>query len=130
MSTAVLWVYNKVMQTECPIERALQLLGRRGALLVVRDLVGGARRYKGLESSTRLPPHTLSQRLKELEESGLIRRRQYGEVPPRVEYSLTTAGAALQSVLEELGDWSEEWLPAAQRFTKATSAEEQGPEGP
>lgn len=78
---------------------------------MVRDLIKGTKRYSELEKSTRLTPHTLSQRLKELEASGLIRRRQYGEVPPRVQYSLTRAGAALQPVLEELGNWSEEWLP-------------------
>lgn len=88
---------------------------------MVRDLVGGTRRYTGLERSTRLPPHTLSQRLKELEASGLIRRRQYDEIPPRVEYSLTPAGSALQPVLDELGGWSEEWLPERRDIRRATS---------
>lgn len=96
---------------ECPIEGALRLLGRRGSLLVVRDLVSGCRRFRDLQGSTHLPPHTLSRRLKELQEAGVIERVPYQEIPPKVEYYLTPAGTALGPLLDELRKWGEGWLP-------------------
>lgn len=99
-----------MMSSECPIERALGVLGRRGALLVVRDLLESCRRFGELQRSTGLPPHTLSRRVKELEVAGLVSRVHYGEIPPRVEYSLTASGEALGPVLDELASWGEQWL--------------------
>lgn len=88
-----------------PIAEAVRLLGRKGTFLIVSELLVGPRRFTGLQDATRLAPRTLSQRLKEMEATGLLERRQYLEIPPRVEYTLTAAGEALRPVLEEIDRW-------------------------
>jgi DNA-binding HxlR family transcriptional regulator len=98
---------EKLPETTCPIERALITLGRRGTFLIVRDLLEGQKRFSELQRSTSLPPRTLSMRLKELEQAGLVTRTQYPEVPPRVEYNLTEHGKSLQTVLDALSAWGE-----------------------
>ncbi len=98
---------DKDQQENCPIERALEILGRRGTFVILRDLMGGPKRFSELQASTHLPPRTLSMRLKELEGADLLTRTQYPEVPPRVEYELTERGRALKPVLDALAAWGE-----------------------
>jgi DNA-binding HxlR family transcriptional regulator len=93
---------------ECPIERALAVMGRRGALLILRDLLEATRRFGDLERSTRLPPRTLARRLRELAAAGLVTRTAHREVPPRVEYALTGLGRRIQPVMDALRGWGEE----------------------
>lgn len=95
---------------DCPIERAVRAIGRRGALLIVRDLLVGTKRFGELESSTSLPPRTLTGRLRELEAAGLVERTYHREVPPRVEYSLTDLGRRIQPVMDALRGWGEDLL--------------------
>lgn len=91
-----------------PIEELLEVLGQRGVYTILRSLQQGALRFGALQQATALPPRSLSLRLKELEELGLIRRSEYPEVPPRVEYALTPASQALQPALEALARWEEQ----------------------
>src|SRR5919206_136854 len=80
----------------CPVARSLDLLGERWTLLIVRDLLRGRRRFQDLiESLPGIAPNVLSDRLKLLEECGIVSRRFYSEHPPRAEYVLTDKGGEL-----------------------------------
>ncbi|HEX6971002.1 MAG TPA: helix-turn-helix domain-containing protein [Limnochordia bacterium] len=95
---------------QCPIERALQVIGAKWVPLIVRDLLEGPKRFNELQSSLgSVSPRTLSERLKDLEEQGVISRHAYPEVPPRVEYRLTPKGMALHDLLEDMRRWGERW---------------------
>jgi DNA-binding HxlR family transcriptional regulator len=90
----------------CPIARTLDILGDRWTLLIVRDLFMGNTRFNQfLESSAGLPPKVLSDRLKKLEEHGLVERAVYSEHPLRAEYHLTDKGRTLGSVLQAMLRW-------------------------
>ena len=98
----------------CPIAHALELIGDRWALLIVRELLQGPKRYTDL--AAQLPgigTNILAARLRELEAAGLVSRETFAEVPPRVEYSLTTRGRALRPVVDALASWGK-GLPARQ----------------
>jgi len=95
----------------CPVERMALLIGRKWTLLIIRDLGQGRRRFGELQKSlTGISPRTLSQRLSTLAEEGLITRRIYAEVPPRVEYSLTDKGQALLPLIEAMRAYGSRWL--------------------
>ena len=90
----------------CPVTRAVDVLDGKWTILVVRDLLGGTKRFSDLRRSLAgVSPKTLTDRLRALERHGLVNRRIYAEVPPRVEYSLTEAGKTLEPVLVALSDW-------------------------
>ncbi len=91
----------------CPIARALDVVGERWALLVLRDLFrDGPRRFQDfLESLETITPTTLSARLKSLEQNGIVKRRLYSDYPPRAKYMLTAKGQRLGPVLKALHDW-------------------------
>ncbi len=91
--------------SEKPLEVLLELLGQSGVYAILRALQEGPLRFGALQQATALPPRTLSLRLKELEEFGLIKRTEYKEVPPRVDYALTPRGRTLQPALQALADW-------------------------
>lgn len=96
-------------RTDCPVARALDLLGDRWTLLIVRDLVlDGPRRFSDLgRTIAGSSPAILSNRLKRLEQAGLIERRFYSQHPPRAEYLLTQKGKNLAPVLGALRDFGE-----------------------
>lgn len=95
----------------CPIERAAKIFGDHWTLLIVRDLENGCRRFHALESSTGMSPGVLSSRLRQLEAEEIITRRQYSEIPPRVEYTLTEKGRAALPIVHQLRSFGETWLP-------------------
>ncbi len=93
----------------CPVAQALQVLDGKWTTLVVRDLLGGTRRFTQLRDSLAgISPKTLTDRLRELEKAGLVDRRMYAEIPPRVEYSLTERGLTLEPVIAALAAWGRE----------------------
>jgi DNA-binding HxlR family transcriptional regulator len=95
----------------CPIERTATLIGDRWTPLIVRDLAPGCRRFSELQRSLgAISPKTLSDRLRRLEEAGVISRACYAEMPPRVEYRLTDKGLALLSVIESMREFGTTWL--------------------
>jgi DNA-binding HxlR family transcriptional regulator len=98
---------------QCPIARALDVVGERWTLLILRDLVmHGPRRFQDLQQSLAgASPNTLSARLKRLEAAGVIARRFYDQHPPRAEYVLTDKGRALGPVLQALKSWGERHHP-------------------
>lgn len=93
----------------CSIADALDLIGDRWALLVLREINLGVRRFSDICANTGAPRDTLTRRIRELEERGLIERRRYSEHPPRDEYVLTDAGRAIRPVLRELRKWGEQY---------------------
>jgi DNA-binding HxlR family transcriptional regulator len=75
-------------------------------MLVIRDLLRGTRRFSELRASLDgISPKTLTDRLRSLEEHGLVERRYHAEIPPRVEYSLTAKGEAVRPVIDALAAW-------------------------
>ena len=88
------------------IANAMQIIGNKWTALILRDLFGGPKRFCELEKSVgNINPRTLSQRLDDLEEQGLISRRSFAEVPPRTEYTLTAKGRDLLPILKQMAAW-------------------------
>ncbi len=100
--------------SDCPVCRTAEIVCAKWTILIVRDLADGRSRFCELERSLAgISPRTLSIRLKALEEEGVLVRRTYPEVPPRVEYELTDKGRALVPVVEAMRTYGESWLGAA-----------------
>ena len=90
----------------CPVERTVNLIGGKWTLLILRDLFMGTKRFGELRTSLQgVSPKTLTDKLRELEGDGLVQRKIYPEVPPRVEYSLTPRGQSLQKIFDAMQDW-------------------------
>ncbi len=95
----------------CPIARTLDIIGDRWTLLIIRDLFLGHSRFGEFRQSTpRISPKLLSERLKRLEEEGLVERALLDGYPPRAEYRLTEKGRAIFPVLYAMGTWGAEYL--------------------
>lgn len=102
---------NRCLEPQCPIQYVLDLLGNKWSILVLRQLFSGDRRtHELLAALPGISTKTLTQRLRELESYGLVERRVYAEIPPRVEYSLTPKGRQLQPVLAALYQVGSQWL--------------------
>lgn len=97
----------------CSIADALEVVGERWSLLVLRELGFGVHRFKDIQVNTGAPRETLSLRLRKLEEAGVIERRRYSEHPPRDEYLLTSVGQELAPVLKALREWGERHVTPA-----------------
>jgi DNA-binding HxlR family transcriptional regulator len=98
----------------CPVTATADILAGKWTILLVRDLADGRSRFCELERSLEgISPRTLSLRLRALEEHGVIERRTFPEVPPRVEYSLTEKGRALVPIIEDMRSYGREWLAAS-----------------
>ena len=95
-------------EVQCPIAAALDVVGDRWTLLVVRDLLRGYTRFSDLRRGAEgIAPNILSDRLKRLEREGVVERRVYGDYPPRAEYHLTKKGHALGVVVGALSSWGQ-----------------------
>ncbi len=99
-------------RSSCLISSALDLIGDKWSLLVIRDMFGGKSKYhEFLESDEGIASNILTNRLRRLEELGLIERKRYSEKPPRDEYHLTEAGRDLERVLGQFIRWGLKHLP-------------------
>jgi DNA-binding HxlR family transcriptional regulator len=88
------------------IATAMEIIGNKWTALILRDLMGGSKRFCELEKSVgNINPRTLSQRLDALEEHGIITKQVYAEVPPRTEYTLTQKGLDLLPILKQMAAW-------------------------
>jgi DNA-binding HxlR family transcriptional regulator len=96
---------------QCPIADALELIGDRWSLLVIREIGFGVRRFTEIQRNTGAPREMLTARLRKLEDSGVITRQRYSAHPPRYDYTLTEAGQALLPVLRGLRRWGEKYAP-------------------
>jgi DNA-binding HxlR family transcriptional regulator len=98
-------------ESPCPVGCCAEIISGKWTLLVIRDLADGSRRFCELEKSLEgISPRTLSLRLRALEDEGIVERRTYPEVPPRVEYRLTEKGDALVPLIEDMRAYGRRWL--------------------
>ena len=109
----------------CPLATALDLVGDKWSLVVVRDMMMRKGKFQEfLNSPERIPTNILADRLKSLECQGIVRRRRYQTKPVRYEYILTRKGAELLPVLQQLVIWAGKHVPGCwappQRFFDAT----------
>ena len=94
----------------CPVETTLMLIGNKWKVLIIRDLLTGTKRFGELKKSIgKVSQKVLTTQLRDMEESGLISRKIYAEVPPKVEYSLTALGKSLQPILNAMLQWGTEY---------------------
>ena len=94
----------------CPVETTLTLISDKWKVLIIRDLLPGTKRFGELKKSIgSVSQKVLTAQLRQMEESGLLTRTVYPEVPPRVEYTLTELGQSLRPVLDALKNWGEEY---------------------
>ena len=92
----------------CPVETTLSLIGNKWKVLILRDLMTGTKRFGELKRSVGdISQKVLTAQLRDMEENGLISRKVYAEVPPRVEYSLTPLGESLSPILSAMKNWGE-----------------------
>ena len=95
----------------CPVLKTADIISGKWTLLILRDLSKGINRFSALERSLAgISPKTLSERLKSLERAGIITRKSYAEVPPRVEYTLTDMGWDLIPLIDHMRDYGAKWL--------------------
>ncbi len=92
----------------CPVETTLTLIGDKWKVLILRDLLTGTKRFGELKKSLgNVSQKVLTAQLRAMEESGLLTRTVYAEVPPRVEYTLTELGQSLRPILDAMQNWGE-----------------------
>lgn len=105
----------------CPIETTLNLVGERWKILILRDLMDGTKRFGELRKSIgTITQKVLTTNLRSMEEYGLLKRKIYAEVPPRVEYTLTKVGHSLKPVLDAMIRWGFTYNSSALRGVKKT----------
>ena len=109
----------------CPVETTLMLISDRWKVLILRDLMPGTKRFGELRNSIgNVTQKVLTANLREMEAQGLLSRKVYAEVPPRVEYTLTDLGGSLKPVLDAMRNWGERYkssVGAASRSSKKTA---------
>lgn len=94
----------------CPVETTLSLIGNKWKVLILRDLLPGTKRFGELKRSIGgVSQKVLTAQLRDMEENGLVNRKVYAEVPPKVEYSLTDLGYSLKPILDALQNWGQEY---------------------
>jgi DNA-binding HxlR family transcriptional regulator len=94
----------------CPVNATLDLLNQRWNLRIVRSLLTGKKRFNEISRENGINPRTLRERLRDLEEEGVISRRVVSTMPPNVEYCLTEKGLALNDIFEALATWGIRWM--------------------
>ena len=105
----------------CPVETTLLLIGDKWKVLILRDLMDGTKRFGELKKSVgaisqklrrsvgHVSQKVLTAQLRDMEAKGLVNRRVYAEVPPRVEYTLTETGYSLKPILDAMQNWGESY---------------------
>lgn len=95
---------------DCPVETTLLLIGDKWKVLILRDLMTGTKRFSELKKSIgTVSQKVLTAQLRTMEETHLLERKVYAEVPPRVEYTLTETGYSLKPILDAMWAWGEEY---------------------
>lgn len=95
----------------CPkFEKATNILSQRWTALIICYLFSGPQRFSSIQSSIGISGRLLSERLKDLQSLGIIKREVFAETPVRIEYSLTEKGLSFESLLKEIKNWSQNWM--------------------
>ena len=111
-STIIETVYNTPKLKSCPIEAAFRIIGKRWTVLIIREILRGNTQFnRFMENIQGISPKVLTERLRELEQLGIIRRRIASEYPLRVEYSLTDMGKGFEPVLLSAASFSMMYMP-------------------
>ena len=98
---------------DCPVEMTLQLIGDKWKVLIIRDLMSATKRFNELmRSVTGITQKVLTSHLRAMEQDGLLTRKVYPEVPPRVEYTLTETGRSLKPILDSMVAWGTDYKTA------------------
>lgn len=91
---------------DCPVATTINLIGNKWKLLIIRDLLGGTKRFGELRKSlTGISQRVLTENLRSMESDGLLERKVFAEVPPRVEYSLNNTGLSLKPIIDSMAEW-------------------------
>lgn len=99
----------------CPVETTLMLISDRWKVLIIRDLLTGTKRFGELKRSIgSISQKVLTSKLRSMEETGLLSRKVYPEVPPRVEYTLTETGYSLKPILDAMVTWGTKYKEMTQ----------------
>ena len=107
-------VYNMPELKSCPIETTFKIIGKRWTVLIIREILRGHRQFnRFMENIEGITPKVLTERLRELERLGIIRRDIVSEYPIRVEYSLTDTGKGFEPVLLSAASFSMKYMPNA-----------------
>ena len=109
MEVTRLGVMRNLSEDNCPAARALDVIGERWSLLIVREALGGACRFDDFRARLPISENTLTRRLSELVERQIMDRRPYQSGPTRYEYVLTDRGRALVGILSSLAEWGDRW---------------------
>ena len=96
--------------TNCPVEYTASIIGNKWKIIILRDLLTGTKRYNELSRSVvGISAKVLTENLRDLEKDGIVKRKVYPVVPPKVEYSLTSKGLELKDVLEQMKIFGEKY---------------------
>lgn len=108
-------------KTYCPVELTLRVIGGRWKVLILRELAKGTRRFNELHRALAgVTQKMLAQQLREMERHGLILRKVYPQVPPKVEYSLTDSGKSLKPILAAMHQWGSHHRPMLKLLEKTS----------
>lgn len=91
----------------CSVAVTLQIIGTRWKILIINNLLDGTKRFSELKKAVYCSQKVLTANLKELESDGIISRKVYAQIPPKVEYSLTEIGKTLKPLVEDMAKWGE-----------------------
>lgn len=95
----------------CPrFEKAMSIISQRWTGLVIYQLLNGPQRFSTIEAAIGISGRVLSERLKDLEQEGIVKREVFPETPVRIEYSLTDKGLSLEPLMKDIEKWSQAWL--------------------
>lgn len=110
VSGTVIPMLSLVDLPACPVETTLTLISDKWKVLILRDLIPGTKRFGELKKSIgHVSQKVLTSQLRQMEESGLLTRKVYAEVPPRVEYTLTDLGCSLKPIMDAMWTWGEQY---------------------
>lgn len=117
-----------VCDASCPVQRAAQVLDGKWTTLVLRDLLGGKKRYSELQRSLAgISPRLLAARLKALEQQGLVTRTAFATVPPTTEYALTAQGHQIMPVVQAMAAYGQTLLQQDAKATRAAAPSASAP---
>ena len=102
--------WDEIGELRCSVARSLSVVGDRWTLLILRDVFLGVRRFEDLQRNLGLTRHLLAERLRKLEEHGVLLRVRYRESPARYDYRLTRKGVDLYPILLSLVRWGDRWM--------------------
>ena len=93
---------------KCPVETTLKMIGKRWKIIILRELLRGTKRFgERKKSVSGISQKVLTSNLRQMEDDGLVMRKVFNEVPPRVDYTLTDVGYSLASVLDSMAEWGD-----------------------